>query len=278
MKPAPFAYARPADLAAASALLADGDGGAMAISGGQSLVVLMSLRLTAIETLVDLSRLPELRRVDESADAVVLGAGITHAMVEDGAVPDPSRGLMARVASKIAYRAVRNLGTLGGSVALADPSADWPACLMALSAEAVVSGPDGVRREAVETFMRGPYETSLQPGEVITGFAIPRLGPQARWGVAKVARKSGAFADSLAIVVRPGEGAPVRVALAGTSSHAQLLPQTAEYVAGAGAIDPAALRAAVRADLAQVDPDADAYRQRCHVATVGHAVKEACAS
>lgn len=275
MKPAPFAYDRPADLAAATALLVDGDGAAMAICGGQSLVVLMSLRLTAIETLVDLSRLPELKRVEETATEVFLGAATTHAMVEDARVPDPSRGLMARVAGKIAYRAVRNLGTLGGSVALADPSADWPACLMALNAQAVIVGPDGERREAVETFVRGPYETSLAGGEVIVGFAIPRLGAGSRWGVAKVARKSGAFADSLAIVVAPGAGAPHRVALAGTSSHAQLLPQVASYLGGAPCIDPTALRAAVRADLAQVDPDADPYRLRCHGATVLKAVMEA---
>lgn len=272
MKPASFAYERPGDLAAASCLLADGAGAHMAIAGGQSLVVMMSLRLTAIETLVDISRLSDLKGHAESETHVRLGAGITHAMVEDGAVPDPSLGLMPAVATKIAYRAVRNFGTMGGSVALADPSADWPCCLMALAAEVVVSGPDGERRIPTEDFFLGPYETALSPGDIITSFHIPRLPPGSRWGTAKVARKSGAFADSLAIAVLPADSAP-RLALTGTSSHPRLLPLSAEAVA-AGA-DEAALRPVIAAEVAEIDPDADAYRRRCHLSTVLKAVRAA---
>lgn len=270
MKPAPFSYARPDDVTAACALLKGGDGGAMPIAGGQSLVVMMSLRLTAIETLVDISRLPALHATSEDEAGVFLGAATTHADVEDGKVPDPSLGLMARVASKIAYRAVRNLGTMGGSVALADPSADWPAALLALDAEMILAGPDGERRVKADGFFRGPYETALAEGEIILGFRIPRLPAGSRWGTSKVSRKSGAFADSFAIAVLHPDGT-ARVALTGTSSHARLLPRTAE----AARADEGTLRGAVRADVAEIDPDADAYRVRCHVSTVLKAVREA---
>jgi CO/xanthine dehydrogenase FAD-binding subunit len=149
MKPAAFEYSRPDTLSEAIRLLGEADGSATPICGGQSLLVLMGLRLTMIDRLVDISRLPELRELRNGSRDAFVGASTTHAAIEDGRIPDPSAGLMARVASKIAYRAIRNLGTIGGSVALADPSADWPACLIALGAEVSIAGPDGQRWENV---------------------------------------------------------------------------------------------------------------------------------
>lgn len=274
MKPAPFAYARPETLAEATDLLQQGDGSNMIIAGGQSLLILMGLRITIVETLVDISRLPEIARVESSADRVFLGAATTHARIEDGEVPDPSLGLMPRVASNIAYRAVRNMGTIGGSMALADPSADWPACLSALAADVVIAGKSGQRRELASSFLRGPYSTSLEPGEIILGFDIPRLRTS-KWGTAKVARKSGAFADSMAVFVDAGDGNPPRIALTGTSSHARLLPRAAAHLEAVKGFDAAGLREAVIADLAEIEPDADDYQVRCHVSTVSRAVREA---
>lgn len=270
MKPAAIDYVRPADLAEAGLTLDRLGEGAMPVAGGQSLVPMMSLRLTAFETLVDVSRLAALKRTEDVADHVFLGAAITHAEIEDGTVPDPSRGLMARVAAKIAYRAVRNLGTIGGSVALADPAADWPCCLLALRAEILLAGAGGAREVPAEDFFLGPYETARAPAEIIVGFRIPKLSAGTRWGTFKVARKSGAFSDSLAIAVLcEGEG---RIALTGTASHAQLLPEAgAAFARG----DEASLREAARADIAAIDPDADPYRVRCHLATVTRAAAEA---
>ena len=274
MKPAPFSYARPETLLEATKLLQQGDGANMAVAGGQSLLILMGLRITIVDTLVDISRLPELARVESTANGVFLGAATTHAEIEDGKVPDPSLGLMPRVAGNIAYRAIRNMGTIGGSMALADPSADWPACLIALGAEVVIAGETGQRREAASSFLRGPYSTSLEPGEIILGFDIPRLGTP-KWGTAKVARKSGAFADSMVVFVDACDGNPPRVALTGTSSHARLLPRAAAHLQTTSAVDEEKLRDAVAADLAEMEPDADAYQVRCHISTVLRAVKEA---
>jgi aerobic carbon-monoxide dehydrogenase medium subunit len=274
VKPSAFAYARPESLSEAVAQLSSGEGSALAIAGGQSLLVLMGLRFTMPDTLVDISRLADLQRVAESPDSVFIGAGTTHAAVEDRRVPDPSHGLMPRVAAKIAYRAVRNLGTIGGSVALADPAADWPACLIALDAAAVIFGEAGERRQQVCDLVRGPYETGLAPGEIILGFAIPRLD-RACWGTAKVSRKSGAFADSMAVAVDRGPGRPARIALTGTSSHPRILPRASAWFEAGAEPSSDALREAVIADVGELDPMADAYQRRCHVSTVTRAVLQA---
>src|SRR5690606_17596567 len=117
-KPAAFSYERAASLASALALLNGSDRFAQALAGGQSLIALLNLRLAAPELLVDLRGIPELNVAEETPSAVFLGAATTHSAIEDGKVPDPSRGLMKVVASGIAYRAIRNRGTIGGSVAL----------------------------------------------------------------------------------------------------------------------------------------------------------------
>lgn len=274
MKSSPFKYSRPTTVAEAIHLLTDGaDDGVMAICGGQSLLIMMALRITMTSMIVDISRLKELRRVEQNRDTTFIGAATTHAEIEDGKVPDPVAGLMSRVASRIAYRAVRNRGTIGGSIALADPSADWPACLLALDAEAVISGPNGERREKLEDFLQGPYQTALDVGEIIMGFQIGNHN--ARWGTSKVSRKSGAFADSIAVFVDSSSAGPARLALTGTTSHARLLPKVGAYAARNRILDPKELRAAALEDLADIDPAASPYQLRCHVSTVTRAIAEA---
>lgn len=271
MKPAPFIFSRPASLDEAVTLLADED--SAAVAGGQSLLPMMGLRVAFFERLVDVTRLAELAAVRETRDGVFLGAATTHAAIEDGKVPDPSLGLMRRAAGRIAYRAVRNRGTIGGSMALADPAADWPPCLVALGATMVLAGRAGERRVAAADFVQGQYLTALDPGEIITGIDIPRLPDGSVWGYGKHSRKSGAFADSIAIVVRRPDG-HVEAVLGATTSHAQRLPRVAERLAGDWAADEAGLREAAAADLAEIDPDADGYRRRCHLATILSAVRE----
>src|SRR5579862_2850801 len=139
MKPAPFAYQRPANLGEATAALSGDDPDVKAIAGGQSLGPMMNLRLARPSRLVDISRLPELRAVSDGRDAAAIGAAVTHAEIEDGDAPDPLHGFLRHVAGGIAYRAVRNRGTIGGSLAHADPSADWLSALMAADARVVAA-------------------------------------------------------------------------------------------------------------------------------------------
>src|SRR5215471_5407142 len=207
MKAPAVDYVRPQSISEAVDLLAQHRSEARVIAGGQSLVAMMNLRVASPGLLIDISRLPELAGASDDADAVTLGACVTHAAIEDGRVPDPSHGLMPRVAATLAYRAIRNRGTIGGSLALSDPAAEWPAVLAALDAEVMISGPSGVRSLKCTEFTTGIFETRLAPDEVVERVRIPKLSAEARWGYLKLCRKSGEFANALAVaIVDPGRG------------------------------------------------------------------------
>jgi aerobic carbon-monoxide dehydrogenase medium subunit len=201
MKSAAFDYSSPSDVATASALLAQHGGAAKPVGGGQSLTPMMNLRLVQPELLIDLRAVSELRACREEADAVVLGAGVTHAMIEDNKVPDPTHGFLARVAGGIAYRAVRNQGTLGGSLVHADPAADWISTMRLLDAQYLVRGPRGERSIASADFMQAAFTTALSENEILIALRIPRCSPQARLGYYKFCRKVGEFADAIGAVL-----------------------------------------------------------------------------
>jgi carbon-monoxide dehydrogenase medium subunit len=261
----------PKTVAEASASLAAP--GAVAIAGGQSLVPMLNLRVALPDLLVDLGALQELKEVTSTPGAIRIGALTTHAAIEDGNLPDGFGGLMRKVASTISYRAVRNHGTIGGSVALADPAADWPGCLMALGANARISGLKGTRSEPIGDLVRGQYSTSLAPDEIILGFDVPRPDATLRCGSFKVVRKSGAFASSIAFAVARGRGGPVCVVLAAAAARPSSLPRIAECIrAGEGADEP--LRAAIAQDVASLIPGNDSYLMRLHTSTVLRAVRE----
>ena len=156
------------------------------IAGGQSLGPMLNLRLAQPDLLVDLTGIAELMQVEETADSLSIGACVTHSDIEDGRVPDLEGGVLRSVARGIAYRAVRNRGTIGGSVAHADPSADWIACLAALGASVLVRGATGRRSVPIEEFMLGVFETALAPGELVQAISVPRVSPRAQWGYYKV--------------------------------------------------------------------------------------------
>jgi aerobic carbon-monoxide dehydrogenase medium subunit len=273
MKSAPFDYVRPKTVIEASALLAQDGVNTAAIAGGQSLVPMLNLRVAQIDLLVDLSHLEELKGVSETSANVQIGALTTHAAIEDGKTPDCFSGLMRRVASTISYRAVRNHGTIGGSVALADPAADWPGCLIALDANVRIAGRDGTRQERMADFVKGAYTTALATGEIILGFDLPRPDAAPRWGLAKVVRKSGAFANSIAFVVARGKDGPVAVVLAAAGSRPYVLTGAARQLAN-GAVPDDGLRAVIGEDLKTCLPDADAYQVRLHTSTVMRAARD----
>jgi carbon-monoxide dehydrogenase medium subunit len=272
MKSAPFDYVRPKTVAEASALLSQDGVNAAAIAGGQSLVPMLNLRVAQIDLLVDLSRLEELKAVNETATSLQIGALTSHAAIEDGKVPDRFGGLMRRVASTISYRAVRNHGTIGGSVALADPAADWPGCLIALRAVVRIVGRNGERHQPMGDFVQGAYTTSLAAGEIILGFDLPLPDAPLRWGFAKVVRKSGAFANSIVFVVAPGTDGPVSVVLAAAGPRPIRLTGAAAQISDQAPLDDA-LRAAIAGDLKTQLPDIDAYQTRLHTSTVMRAAR-----
>ena len=231
MKATAVDYARARSTAQAIELL-DAHPGSRLLAGGQSLGPMLNLRLARPERLVDIRECPELRRYADDPDAVVYGAAITHAEIEDGAVPDPSPGWLARAARGIAYRPIRNRGTIGGSVAHADPAADWPVVLAALGAEVWIDGPTGPRTEPLASFLRGPFATSLVPGEIVTAVRVSRPAPSARFGYCKLAAKSGDFAQALAVVFEDPDGGTFR-AVVGALERAPLVVEGESPFSGA---------------------------------------------
>jgi carbon-monoxide dehydrogenase medium subunit len=210
MKAAAFAYERPSDLNAALFLMAKATGMAKIIAGGQSLGPMLNLRLVEPDMIVDITGLSELKQAERSGDELVIGACITHGDIEDGRIPDVTRGAMQRVAGAIAYRAVRNRGTIGGSLSHADPAADWISALSALGARVMLRSVAGVRDLAVEEFVTGALESALQPGEIVEAVRVPVMTPSARWGYVKACRKPGEFAHAIAAVVIDPESATAR--------------------------------------------------------------------
>ena len=259
MKPVAFAYARPASIAGAIALLGQEPGGRI-IAGGQTLGPMLNLRLARPTHLVDITRIPELVRVEETTDAVTLGAGITHAAIEDGRVPDVTNGFLAHVAEGIAYRAVRNRGTIGGSLANGDPAADWIAVFAALDASVVIEGAKGSRRVGILALVKGAMQTDLAHDEILTGVRIPRLEPGARWGFHKVCRKTGEFADAIGVVVDQGHGE--RRAIAGATGGA---PIAVNLRPGTTDVD------ACRRALADAGYAGDAYDLQIHAVALARA-------
>ncbi|MGZ5093405.1 MAG: FAD binding domain-containing protein [Burkholderiales bacterium] len=204
MKPVAFDYERPRDVASAVKLLAGSSGAAKIMAGGQSLGPMLNLRLAQPQLVIDVRSIDELHVVSDSNGSIVLGSCITHAAIEDGEVQDVTRGLMREVAANIAYRAVRNRGTIGGSVCHADPAADWVNVLPLLSAVALIEGPGGRREVDVEHFVTGAFSTVLDENEILVGLRIPKLSAAARWGHYKFCRKPGEFAEAIgAVLVDP---------------------------------------------------------------------------
>jgi carbon-monoxide dehydrogenase medium subunit len=272
MKSAPFEYVRPKSVAEASVALGRRGANTAAIAGGQSLIPMLGLRVALIDLLVDISRLDDLKLVTETPDSLWVGALTTHSAIEDGKIPDIFGGLMRQVARQISYRAVRNHGTIGGSVALADPAADWPCCLIALEASVRIVGRGGVRMERVADFIHDSYATTLTTGDIIMGFDIPAPPRSFRWGFAKVARKSGAFAHSLAVVVAAGKGGPVRAVLGAAGPKPRALVATAAQLEIPDSSEEE-VRAAITADLNAYFGDLDDYQKRMHTANVLHAAR-----
>jgi aerobic carbon-monoxide dehydrogenase medium subunit len=206
MKASPFEYEKPGTLQTALALLAQ-HREATVLAGGQSLGPLLNLRMAQPKLLIDVRGLAELSAVRDVGDAVELGACVTHAAIEDGGVPDPTRGLLRSVARGIAYRAVRNRGTLGGSLAHADPAADWVSVMALLEADVLVRSAADERRLPAATFMTGPLSTRLMAGEIIVSIRIPKFSERMRTGYYKFNRKPGEFAEAIgAVLVDPERG------------------------------------------------------------------------
>ncbi len=195
---------------------------------------MLTLRLARPGTLVDIRHVPELRAVRADSKSCSIGATLTHAEIEDGAIEDFSRGLLRYVARGIAYRAVRNRGTVGGSLAHADPAADWVSTMAAIDATIVIRGPTGERRVPAEQFLVGAFTSELSATELLAAVELPRLSAAARWGYYKICRKTGEFAKAIGVAIQDSQIGLFRVIAGSTEGRPLLLVRSAEALASRG--------------------------------------------
>jgi aerobic carbon-monoxide dehydrogenase medium subunit len=245
LKAPSFAYVKPPSLAQTFELLERP--GAKVLAGGQSLIPSLNMRLSAPQLLVDVTGLSSLRTITLEQGVVRIGALVTHAELGESEVIRKHVPLLAQAVPHIAHPAIRNRGTLGGSVALADPAAEYPACLVALDAAIVVQGKDGERIVRAEKFFKGLFEVDLRPGEIVTAAEIPAILKGERSVFLELARRHGDYAI---VGLAAHQGSERRFVFLGAGAT----PVFARHASSAGnAKDSLAL---LKKDL---DPPADLY-------------------
>ena len=265
MKPAPFDYVAARSLDEALALLADFGGDAKLLAGGQSLIPVLNFRLAQPAKLIDLNRVPDLDFVRAQPDGSLrLGALVRHRRLERDPVIARHAPLVHETAPHIAHPQIRNRGTLGGSLAHADPAADWPLVMAAWGASVEIAGEQGIRRVAADVFMSGAYVTALGEGEMLAAVHLPRLSHQARWAYRKFCRKPGEFAEAAAAVLFDPGRHVARVFIGTPAGRPTSLPDLAADIArrGRAALSADAIAEACEPALAEVPL---ARRQACHV-------------
>ena len=274
MKPVAFEYERVHTVDEALVLLSQ-SADARLLAGGQSLGPMLNLRLAQPQLLVDITRIEALVRSEVDEHSVTLGACVSHAAIEDVRVPDATHGYLPRVASGIAYRAVRNRGTIGGSLANADPAADWLSCFTALEAQILVSGPNGQRTSSIDDFVIGAMETTLAASEMIDGVRFPTLSKAARCGYAKISRKPGEFADAIAAIVHDPDNGRCRVVIGATDGVPQRLAIGPLALSATSPLPQRLEPSAVREELARYMQATDPYRLNIQCAVIERALANA---
>jgi aerobic carbon-monoxide dehydrogenase medium subunit len=192
LKPAPFAYAKARSVAHAIELLVDDD--ARLLAGGQSLIATLNMRLSHPALLVDINGVGGLDRIASNNGHIEIGALVRHAQAERSSELARRAPLIALAMPHIGHPAIRNRGTIGGSVAFADPAAELPACVLALGGEMTIAGPQGSRIVRADDFFKGLFETALTARDVLTAIRIPAAGADTRVGFAEFARRHGDYA------------------------------------------------------------------------------------
>lgn len=194
MKPAPFAYAKARSVEDAIALLAQHGDGAKLLAGGQSLIATLNMRLSAPSILIDLNGIAGLSGIALKDGQVEIGAMTRHAEIERSDVIAKHAPLIAMAMPQIAHPAIRNRGTIGGSIAFADPAAELPACLLALGGSVEIAGPKGKRIVPADDYFKGLYETAIGASDMLTLIRLPAATAKSRYGFAELSRRHGDYA------------------------------------------------------------------------------------
>jgi carbon-monoxide dehydrogenase medium subunit len=194
VKPSPFDYVKPASLGEALKLLSDSDGEVVVLAGGQSLMPTLNMRLSSPSLLIDINGITELDGIEVVEDVIRIGALTRHQVVQSSADIAQHAPLIAMAMPHIAHPAIRNRGTFGGSIALADPAAELPACLCALGATIEIAGNKGHRVVSAIDFFKDLYETDLSDDELLTAVEIPTLADGYKSAFEELARRHGDYA------------------------------------------------------------------------------------
>ncbi len=205
MKPALFTYHRPGTLPDALALMAEHRGGARVLAGGQSLMPLMAMRMTRPEQLVDINRIDELKGIRDTGDTLTIGALTRYSEILRAPLIADSLPLLSEAIRHVAHHAIRNRGTIGGSLALADPSAETPATCLALCARIVARSSAGEREISVDAFFEGLMSTALAEDEILVAVRIPKRPAKVPHAFLEFARRKGDYAQA-GIILAPSHG------------------------------------------------------------------------
>jgi len=284
MKLPPFEYACPTTINEAVALLASHDGEAKPLAGGQSLVPMLAFRVASPSLLVDLRKLVELRQIKIADDGVTLGAMARWRDILDDARLRKAHPLLVAAVEHVAHYQIRNRGTVGGSVAHADPAAEMPGIVVTCEAKIAVVGKSGARVIDAANFFQGPLMTALKPDEIITEIRLPAWPAKRRFGFQEFARRRGDFALAAAMLFYDEDGGKARDAHAGAIGVADrpLRLPAVEQVLNGNKIDDAIIAKAEAAASASVEPADDihaggAYRKALIGVMVERALKSAAA-
>ena len=285
MKLPPFDYACPTTLPEAVQLLASHDGDAKAIAGGQSLMPMLAFRLAHPSLLVDLRKLPDLRGIRISEHGVTLGAMVRWRDIEDDERLEIAHPLLKAAIAHVAHYQIRNRGTVGGSIAHADPAAEMPGIAITCDAEIAVVGTSGARVYQAADFFQGALTTALAPDEIIVEIRLPPWPTGRRWGFQEFARRRGDFALAAAALFYDqdarGKACNAHVGVIGVGDRPLRLAAVEDVLNGQ-AIDAATIAKAEAAAAAAVDPQDDihasaAYRRALVGTLVERALKGAAA-
>jgi carbon-monoxide dehydrogenase medium subunit len=277
MIPVAFDYQRASSVDDAIAKLAASAGGKV-IAGGHSLVPLMKLRLSEPGTLVDISRIPGLSGIKEAGGRIEIGATTTHTEIAASKLLRDTCPMIADAAAEIGDPQVRNRGTIGGSIAHADPAADFPAVVLALDADIVLKGKNGSRTVKAAAFFRGFYDVDLAPGELIVAL---QFAPVKTAAYAKLHQRASHYAVvgvAAALEVKGGLIQSARIGLTGATTHALRLAGVEKALAGKKADDVAAAAAGAASEVADMNGDLHAsaeYRKAMIPVFVKRAVEKA---
>ena len=261
MKPAAFDYVVADSIDAAVAALAAAGGEAKLIAGGQSLVPMLNFRLLRPAILVDINRIPGLAFIEETTDAINVGALARHHRLETSPVIAERLSVLAEAMRHVAHLAIRNRGTIGGSLSHGDPAAELPMLALLLDADLDIASPRGRRTVAAKDFFLGALTVDLAADEMLTRIVFPKLRPSTGWGFAEVARRSGDFAlAAVAATLTVAEGVikEARIAMTGVDETAKRAGEAEAMLAGQ-VLTPGLIDDAIAAVRAGVTPATDLH-------------------